>query len=144
MNINPSLLALMAALCFGLMLIPWNITLQKMGNPQFSITIGIIFAVLGLTQQIIFGGKVDFRPNALLWSLFSAGIYILAITSFNYAVATPGAKLGVLAAITATYPAITIASGALLVRQMPSPKEIFFVCLTVIGIIGLSLSGKGH
>lgn len=141
---NPNFLAFLAAMGFGLMLIPWNKTLQSMGNPQFFIILGLAFIISGIVQQQIWGGKTSFSFNALALAIFSVIFYVGALNSFNFAMATPGVKLGVVAAITATYPIIGTLSIAIFTGQVPTFKEGVFILMTGVGVAGLSLSGKGH
>jgi len=141
---NPNILALLAALGFGFMLIPWDKTLRNMGNPQFSVIIGALFIFVGLAQQFSQGGKTNFSIGSLALAAFSALVYIFALTSFNFAIASPGAKLGVVAAICATYPMIGMLAAAVFMKQLPTLQEFIFITVAGAGIVGLSLSGKGH
>ncbi len=141
---NPNFLAFMAALGFGFMLIPWNKTLQNMGNPQFSIIIGLAFIVSGILQQWAWGGRVNLSFGALALGMIGIVFYVGALTSFNFAVAAPAAKLGVVAAITATYPIIGVLAVAIFTGQIPTLREAIFIVISGIGVAGLSLSGKGH
>lgn len=141
---HPNFLALLAAVGFGLMLIPWNKTLQNMGNPQFSVIIGLAFVVSGIIQQQIWGGKINLSLSSLLLAVFSVMFYVGAMTSFNFAMAAPNVKLGVAAAITASYPIIGTLTVAVFTGQIPTIREAFFILMTGVGVIGLSLSGKAH
>lgn len=141
---NPNFLAFLAALGFGLMLIPWNRTLQNMGNPQFLVIIGVMYVIIGLAQQSLQNGKTNFAIGPMTLAVFATLIYIFAITSFNFAVAAPGAKLGVIAAITATYPAIATISAVIFEKQAPTLQELSLITLTIVGVVGLSLIGKSH
>ena len=141
---NPNILALLAALGFGFMLIPWDKTLRNMGNPQFSVIIGVLFIFVGLAQQFLRGGKTNFSIVPLALAVFAALIYMFALTSFNFAIVSPGAKLGVVAAICATYPMIGMLAAAVFMKQLPTLQQFIFIMVAGVGIVGLSLSGKGH
>lgn len=141
---NPNFFAFLAAMGFGLMLIPWNKTLQNMGNPQFSVIIGLAFVIAGISQQQIWGGKINLASGAIFQAVFGTIFYVAALTSFNFAVAAPNAKIGVVAAITASYPIIGTLAAIVFNSQIPTLRESFFIVMAGAGVIGLSLSGRNH
>lgn len=132
------LFAILAALLFGVVFIPWNITLQKINNSQFLIVLGAVFLVVGFLDHFVKGNSLTFTGNSILWAVPTAIIYVFAIMAVNLALNNLQIKLAVIAAIIATYPMITTTFEALLERQMPSLQMMIFMALTISGIVGLS------
>ncbi|MBU1178759.1 hypothetical protein KKB69_00225 [Patescibacteria group bacterium] len=140
---NYIILSVLASIALGLVMVPWQTTLGKIDFYQFFITMGPIFIIVGLIGHYIKGGNFILTANALWWSILTGIGYVFSCVFINMAIGHPFSNVKVVAAIIATYPLATAILKTSIEKQMLSFQEIFFLLLTVGGVVGFSLvSGK--
>ncbi|MBI2626877.1 MAG: EamA family transporter [Parcubacteria group bacterium] len=141
---SPNILAILVAFGLGLVLIPWKIALQKIGNDNFFMVLGAVLFTGGLINSLFKKIEKDFSFDfsAVAWAIIAGVIYFVTMTIFNKALNHPLAKLGIIAAISATYPVIAGIASMIIFKQTLSLKEILFMLVSIAGIVGLSVVGK--
>ncbi|MBI4444984.1 MAG: EamA family transporter [Acidobacteria bacterium] len=137
---NPYLLAVLTALGFGFMLIPWGIALRRISSGEFFLVLGVTFLLIGLIQYFFEGGR-GYDTRSLQFAILASLLYSGAITAFNYSVRNPDAKLGIIAAISATYPVVTSILEAAIFNKYPTVTQGTLMLVVVAGVVLLSLIG---
>lgn len=138
---HSTLLATLVAILWGVTAVFWTITLRKMSGGSLFVILGTSYLVVGITLRA-FTAVERSHDGGLHWALLTSVCYIAAAIGCNYLFGNPRVNLPIVTAITGAYPLITAILAAFMMKQVPTPKEIFFILMTTGGIVGLSLSSS--
>jgi len=139
---NPYLVAVMTAVLLGVVIFPWMATLRRLGPAELFMFIGTAYVITGAVQYLLASQHNKLTMGAVGLGVLTAVTYTAAITSINYIFGYQNINVPVATAITASYPAVTAAVSFLVLKQNLTPREMFFLFLTVVGVVGLGLSAK--
>lgn len=139
---NPYLLAVLASMCFGVVVFPWQLTLRAIGFSGFIALTGIVYFITGLVVYFSQGVSIKFTISALAIGILTALIYATALVLCSYVFTRPTVNIVVAATIVAAYPAWTVLVSVVILKKPMTGSEIFFLVMVLAGIIGLSLNSK--
>lgn len=139
---NPNWFALLASLCFGVVVFPWRSTIMRLGSEGMFLATGSLYLMTGLILYM--SGSRDKKVTAVSVALaiLTGLIYVSALLACNAAFGSAKVNLPVAVAITAAYPAWSALIGVLFLKQRMSLGQGLFFLMVVGGLVGLGLSTK--
>jgi uncharacterized membrane protein len=134
------LAAALVAVLWGLAMVFWELSMQKINALQLILIIGVVYSITAIIWVLVSGEQINFALNSgWAWGTLTALIYVLAMVGISYAITRPGANLSAITAISASYPVITALFVAIQKWRAPSLPEAFFILLIIGGVIGLTI-----
>lgn len=139
---NPYLLALIASVCFGVVVFPWQDTLKNLGLSGFMCLMGVTYFTTGMV--VLFKEGMPPAINALTLSVgaITALLYVTALLLCSNVFARQGINTPVATAITAAYPIWTTLVSVLILGKRLTLTETIFLLMVVVGVVGLGLTTR--
>lgn len=142
-DLNLNFVAIGVAVFLGAAVMLWSAALKRVSGGEFFVILGLAYCLAGLIKFRISGDKFVTSGPAITITILCAVVYVCALIGFNYMYArAEGPQVATVTAISATYPAIVAILVAVTSSKMLTWREILFLVIAVIGVVGLSLSGK--
>lgn len=139
---NPNMAALLAALCFAVMVYPWRATILNLGPAGVFLFAGCAFLLTGAVYWLRQGFAGPLTVHTAGMALAFVAIYVTALVMCGLAFGHPKANVPIATAITAVYPIGTALIAVVLLGQRFTLLETIFFLMAVGGVAGLGLSSK--
>ncbi len=142
---NLNFVAIIVAVLLGIAVMLWSAALKRVSGGEFFIILGFVYCLAGLIQLRFCGDKFVTSGQGFLITILCATVYVCALIGFNYMYArAEGTQVAIVTAISATYPLVVAVLVSVMSRRMLTWRETAFLAITIIGVVGLSLSSGKH
>lgn len=139
---QPNTAALIASFLLGVMVILWNMVLDRMPMSQIFLFLGCSYVLTAAVTRLF---SEPFSPlslsNAVLVSGFCVA-YIASVIFCSVAFGHADVNMPIATAITAAYPVVTALFAVLFQSQRFTGYELLFFLMAVGGVVGMSLTSR--